>query len=404
VSTIVSVTPLAVEADSRTFKEAASFARFGYRSVVVEGGWSSFDRADLPFELRSAGTPPPARTSGVIADRGPREARVAASVQALYAPLRFARATAREARRTGALLPAASLYVLHEFAQYIPVARACHAQGIGFVYDAHDVYSTLVSEHRAQPGYRASLQRLRNGIERLCVRDAAACITVGDGVAALCEKRFQRPFAVVRNAHDPRLDRRSKKSVRQAAGVDDEVFLVVTIGNAKPSIALPRTLAALARLPERVHLAGIGRGYERFAGEVERLGLAGRVHFVGPVAPVEVTSFARDADLAAVLYTATNASVFNALPNGFFQAVAAGLPMVHSPLPEITALAERYELGLVADQADPAAVAAQITRLVKDPASLTRFRENARRAAGALTWEREETRLAEVIAAALNTR
>ena len=55
-TTIVSVTPLRVQEDSRTFKIAASFATFGHESVVVEGQPSSLDRAELPFRLISMGT------------------------------------------------------------------------------------------------------------------------------------------------------------------------------------------------------------------------------------------------------------------------------------------------------------------------------------------------------------
>ncbi|MDQ7779190.1 MAG: hypothetical protein RDV41_05720, partial [Planctomycetota bacterium] len=53
--TIVSLTPLSVESDSRTFKQAASAARFGYRSIVVEGEPSRLPCTDLPFELRTTG-------------------------------------------------------------------------------------------------------------------------------------------------------------------------------------------------------------------------------------------------------------------------------------------------------------------------------------------------------------
>src|SRR6266540_3867210 len=51
--TIVSISPIRVEADSRTFKQAASIRSFGYASVVVEGERSSLERNGLPFELHS---------------------------------------------------------------------------------------------------------------------------------------------------------------------------------------------------------------------------------------------------------------------------------------------------------------------------------------------------------------
>jgi len=43
--TIVSVTPLRLQEDSRTLKIAASFARFGYKSVAVEGQQSHLNCA-----------------------------------------------------------------------------------------------------------------------------------------------------------------------------------------------------------------------------------------------------------------------------------------------------------------------------------------------------------------------
>jgi hypothetical protein len=50
---IVSVTPMAVCFDSRTFKTAASFQRFGLHSTVVEAIPSNVDREKIPFDLIS---------------------------------------------------------------------------------------------------------------------------------------------------------------------------------------------------------------------------------------------------------------------------------------------------------------------------------------------------------------
>ena len=399
--TIVSVTPIAVEGDSRTFKEAASFARLGYRSIVVEGGHSAFSRQGLPFELVSVGGP--AGASGLATAPAKNHRAVVEMLRRFYGPLRWLRGVNAERRRTTPLLPSADLYVLHEYAQYPAVRAACRRHGVHFVYDAHDLYSTLISEQRLQPYFSRSAHELKGIMERRCVRSAAACITVAPRLAELQRERFGRSFSVVRNAHDPRLDRATDVSVRQASRAVPDDVLAVVIGNAKPAIAFPKTLEAIAQLPAGagVHLACVGRGYERFAGEVERLGLGDRVSFTGAVAPVEVASFLRDADLALALYTPTNISVFNALPNGFFQAVAAGLPMIYAPLPEIEALAERYDLGVEADPTDSAAVAAQISSLAADRPRLEELRSNATKAAPELSWEHEETALAEVVERAM---
>lgn len=65
--TIVTLTPMSVQSDSRTFKQASSVSRFGYHSVVVEARTSPNLREgeDLAFQLRSAGDAAPAPGSAV---------------------------------------------------------------------------------------------------------------------------------------------------------------------------------------------------------------------------------------------------------------------------------------------------------------------------------------------------
>jgi len=53
VKTIVQITVLRVQEDSNTFRQAVSFARFGYQSILVEGQPSNLNRAELPFKLIS---------------------------------------------------------------------------------------------------------------------------------------------------------------------------------------------------------------------------------------------------------------------------------------------------------------------------------------------------------------
>jgi len=55
VKTIVQTTILRVQEDSNTFRQAVSFARFGYKSILVEGQPSNLNRAELPFKLISIG-------------------------------------------------------------------------------------------------------------------------------------------------------------------------------------------------------------------------------------------------------------------------------------------------------------------------------------------------------------
>ena len=48
---VVTLTPTSVVADSRTYKQAASLARLGYESIVVQGMPSPVGTSEAPFGL-----------------------------------------------------------------------------------------------------------------------------------------------------------------------------------------------------------------------------------------------------------------------------------------------------------------------------------------------------------------
>ena len=141
---VVSLTPSRVERDTRTFKEATSFARHGHESIVVEAAASDLVAADLRFRLvREEPSPGPGgpgaqaaaageqdaselaakRAPGATAEparaayrRLPRPLRAAAE-RVLRVPITLARYLLAE-RRAASALPAADLYWLHGYHQF----------------------------------------------------------------------------------------------------------------------------------------------------------------------------------------------------------------------------------------------------------------------------------------------
>lgn len=366
-SRIVSITPLAVERDSRTYKQAASLARLGYESVVVEGEPSGFEREGLPFEL--------------------------VSVEAPGGYARWNLATARA-------MPTASLYILHSYRQFPAVYVKTRRNRAPYLYDAHDSYWEHDPEVQG-PQRRTMGERAFERMEGFCASRAAGLLTVSDGVADLLERRFGRRPVVIRNAADLRLDRPAKGDVRAVAGVLPDDFLLVMPGNAKPGDTVEDAVAALAMLPDRVHLALVGSGNEHFAEVAQAGGVGDRVHVLPPVPPTEVAAFIATADAAPILYRAWTVNFLHALPNRFFHAVAAGLPILYPPLVEIAALCEEHEMGIPIEPTDPDSVAAGVRSLLDDPDLAARLRANAAEARSALSWEHEERVLGDVVAAQL---
>jgi len=391
--TVVSVTPLRLDADSRTLKEAVSLSRAGLRSIVVERIGSAESWDDVPIEVVSLWPAAGPSSGGAAA-----QAALPRSVWSVLRPLADLAGPvltlASINRATAMALPPADLYWVHSVPHLPAVALLARFRRVPFIYDAHDFYSDSLNNNPELTWGERWGMWLHSMVERAFVPMAAERITVGKGVAALQEGHFKRPFEILHNAHDDRLDRPATPNVREAIGLADTDFLLVAAGNSKTGTAFEPAFDALAALPDHVHLAFVGRNYDGATRLAEQHGVGGRVHFLPPVPPAEVKSFIAGADAAAILYFPLTSNFLNALPNRLYQAIAAGLPLLYpATMPAIRALCEEHGVGLPIDTRDSASVLAALKRLVDDPEELERMRGNARRAAGRVSWATEEEKL-----------
>ena len=409
---IVSITPLAVERDSRTFKQAASVARFGYTSIVVEGERSNLDRANLPFELLSLEDRPTHHASVSPAETGPTRPRSAFAnlfgrlkqLPFRVSGIRFAfDQLYRHGMRILLHTPKASLYYLHAFNQFPAVYLLSRIHHAPYIYDAHDFYPGIHEAGDLDLPRRYLALPLQRLLEARCIKHAAAVVTVGEGIGELQQQAFGRRGLVVRNCHDPRLNRKPPHCLRDGLGLGTDKFLFVVIGHAKKGQAVWEMLEAMTQLPARVHVALLGMGYERYDMRIQSLKLGDRVHIVPPVKPFEVVPFIESADASLILYYPRSANYLNCLPNGFFQAIAAGLPLLYPELPEVRRIAEKYQLGLPIDPLSPGSVREAVMELIRNPDRLAEYKENARVAGQVLSWEREEQILGDLIRQTLNS-
>lgn len=284
-------------------------------------------------------------------------------------------------------IPEANIFILHSW-YYFPMIRKLASKNTRIVYDAHDAYHTLWPE---RSGLRlAGLRRVYEFVERSCIRRADAFLTVSEGVADVIGKYFGRKPDVVRNAHDFRLDRPSGLSIRDVAGVRENDFLFVVIGNYKSGMAISSVLEALRRCDKRVHLAFLGAGYEAIKSEVSAFDLSGNVHLLSPVAPDAVVPFVRAADAAMVTYFALTPNYEYSLPNGFFQSLAAALPMICPNLTEMQRIIDLTNSGIIVDTRDSDAIFAAIRRLSEERVLYSRMKSAASAAALSYSWENEE--------------
>ncbi|HYM37643.1 MAG TPA: glycosyltransferase [Nitrospiraceae bacterium] len=396
--TVVSVTPLPLGRDSRTLKQAMTLARLGYRSVAVA------DRRRWDLDPAKPPEFPPAQ-SDAKADATPlrrhllpgiRFDELPAILQApvfLYWLLRFFR---RYVWQVAVQLPRASLYCLHEFSSFPAVWVAARMAGAPIIYDAHDFYSQMVEDSERTRFERRFIAPFQRWLERVCIGQAAAVLTVSDGVGELMRRRFGVEPVVVRNCHDARLDRPVRSGLRNRLGLQARDFLLVAIGNSKKGYAADVAIEAVRRLPGHVHLALVGDGYHGYADRLQAEGIASRVHLVGFLPPTEVVPTVRDADAAVILYYAHSADHRVALPNKLFQSIAAELPILYPDLPQIAAVMRAAEAGLSIDTQDPSSIVRAVERLLKDRNAVGTASVR-RQLSIQLAWEAEETLFTEQV-------
>lgn len=398
--TVVSLTPLPLDRDSRTWKQAVSLAAAGYRSVAIGAGQA--------VEVTAGSTAP--RTAATLFDapsvttrrlEGLREGRwpwiAHAGLFVGWLGLYAMRSGVRPLMR----LPPADLIILHECSTYPAVRLRSRLDRAPFIYDAHDFYSRIEPPERQPLFDRRFLVPFTRALERRAVLGAAAVLTVSEGLAAeLADAYGPTPF-VIRNAHDERLDQHGAPGVRRRFDLAADAFVLVTVGNAKRGQALDEGLDALARLPSHVHWVCVGGGYERLQPLAETRGLQGRLHLAGRLPPGEIVPAIREADAALVLYHDYSDNYRLALPNGLFQAIAASLPQILPPLPEISRLAGRYGFARFANPKDHNEIAEAVRQLMMDAPMREALKAAAVLAAQELNWQAEETRFLDIVARTL---
>ena len=210
-------------------------------------------------------------------------------------------------------------------------------------------------------------------------------------------RRFGVPparIAVVRNGVDlarfPPERRDAAASVLRASlgiGAEETIFLHVGSGFARKGVgALARAAVRLARTGAKFRVVVVGKGD---AGPYRRIlregGAEGRVHFTGPVAGASEYLLGADAFVFPTIY--------EPFSNACLEAMAAGLPVVTTAVNGVSEVIRDGVSGLVVDDPmDDAGIAERMARLLSVD-TRRRMGGEARRAAAALTPERnaEET-------------
>ncbi|WP_419729318.1 glycosyltransferase [Lichenicola sp.] len=217
---------------------------------------------------------------------------------------------------------------------------------------------------------------------RRAIRAADALIAVSSALGQRLVELGADPARVhvLRNGVDlelftPPADR---AQARRQLGLGDGPVLL-SVGHLIERKGHDRVITALTLLPGSVQLLVVGEG--PLDGELralaERLGVAGRVRFLGLLPPHALPAIYGAADLLVL------ASSREGWANVLLEAMACGTRVVASPIPGNPEVVRSAAAGVIADSNTPVGLAAAIAALLRSPAD----RDGARAYAEGFGWD-----------------
>jgi glycosyltransferase-like protein len=235
--------------------------------------------------------------------------------------------------------------------------------------------------------------------QQRAIVDPDRLLVVSDHWRALLAADYGVDATVVRNGVDPHRfgvpAPGEREQFRARAGAGPETFLVLTVGGIEPRKGSVTLLEAMADVAARANgsrpvLAVVG-GHTFFDYQAYRDGALARLPELGLVEGRDVLLLGTvsEADLGA-WYRAADAFAFPSVKEGFglvvLEALAAGLPVVASDIPVFAEYLRDGESALLVPPGDPAALAAALGLLSRDPGLRRKLADGGAPLVDRFTW------------------
>jgi glycosyltransferase involved in cell wall biosynthesis len=250
----------------------------------------------------------------------------------------------------------------------------------------------LASLQRAHGRRIALLRRVRDlelarAVRVVVPSEALRVLALAWGVPAEKVTVIRNPVAVPRD-----LEEREALRVRHGMAGPTLVYA----GRLAPQKSVDTALAAVSRVDGvSLVVAGDGAERDRLRRQAARLGLDGRIRFLGALPRHEVFELLRAADASILTSTWEN------FPHVVVESLAVGTPVLATDVGGVREAVRDDENGLLVPARDAAALADAIRRFVGDPDLQARLRGNATASlGGGLELENVYGELEEVLVSA----
>jgi glycosyltransferase involved in cell wall biosynthesis len=260
----------------------------------------------------------------------------------------------------------------------LPVYCISSLKGIRRVYDAHEYFSQL-DEVVSRPG----IYRIWHWIEKKLLPRFLQGYTVCESLAVEFKKNYDVDYVVIRNV----------PVLQSLSGKENKEKLILYQGAVNKGRSLEKLVTAMKEINSGLWICGDGNFMKEMKEAVVNEGVLDKVLFMGMLEPELLKKKTAEAYIAINPFDKNGLNQYLSLSNKFFDYIHAAVPQVTMNYPEYRKINERYEVAVLIDEPEPAAIAGAVNKLLNDTQLYTRLRENCLKAREELNWQIEKEKL-----------
>jgi glycosyltransferase involved in cell wall biosynthesis len=260
------------------------------------------------------------------------------------------------------------------------------------VYEARELYTEL----EALSG-RPRTQAIWRNLEKRLIGKAEKIITVNDSIADELVRLYSlaKPVVIRNDACIPK----DIKTIDlyHLYNIPPDWKILIYQGVLRRGQGLSYLLDIMTCL-DKVALVIVGDGFikSELEGKIASLNLLDKAKFSGRVAPDELANYTTGVSAGMLLMEDVALNNRLALPQKFFQYLAAGIPQIVSPMPELEGFVKREKTGLVVPLSDARLAASIISEFLFNETKYNEAITNCSKAAIQNNWEIESAKLREL--------